>query len=201
MKLLLTSTGFTNPKLGEIFISLLEKPIDKVKVIFIPTASRTEHELNYVKESKEELIQLGIKLENLLVYNLDKKLSYENVKDNDVVYICGGNTFYLTAKMREDSFDRVIKRLVKEGRLYLGVSAGSVLAGPNIDIASPFDPNDIGLKDLNGLKLTNIIVCPHYDQKEKQIIEEYKKKEKYQIIPITNTEALLVLDKETKIVE
>ena len=200
-KLLLTSTGFTNKKIGKVFINLLKKPVSDVKIIFIPTASRTKKEFYYVEESKTELIKIGIKTENLLIYNLDKKLSYSHVKDYDVIYVCGGNTFYLTAKMREDGFDKVIKRLVKEDKLYLGVSVGSVLAGPNIDIASPFDPNDIELKDWTGLNLTNIIVSPHYNKKDKSIIEKYKKEEGYKIIPLTDNQALKVIDEKEEIVE
>lgn len=103
--------------------------------------------------------------------------------------------------MREDGFDNVIKRLVKEGTLYLGVSAGSVLAGPNIDIASPFDSNDIELKDWAGLHLTDIIVSPHYNKKDKSIIEKYKQEEKYKVIPLTDNQALRIIDEKEEIVE
>ena len=201
MKLLLTSTGFTNKKVGEFFVRLLNKPTSKVKIIFIPTASRTEEELKYVKESMEELIELEIKPENIFNYNLDKRLSYKDVQSYDVIYVCGGNTFYLTAKMRKDGFDKVIKKLVREGKIYLGVSAGSVLAGPNIDIASPFDPNDIGLKDWIGLNLTKIIVSPHYTEKEASIIKEYKQKEKFPGGPLTDSQALFVSENENRIIE
>ncbi len=201
MKLLLTSTGFTNPKIGDFFVNLLNKPISKVKIIFIPTASRSKEELYYVEESKNELIQIGIKKSNLFIYNLDKRLSYNDVKNYDVIYVCGGNTFYLTLKIREDGFDKVIKKLVKEDKLYLGVSAGSVLAGPNIDAAAPFDPNDVNLKDWTGLNLTDIIVSPHANNKDKKIIEKLAREAKYKFIPITDNQALFISDKEKKIIE
>lgn len=201
MKLLLTSTGFTNPRIGDFFVNLLNKPLSEVKVIFIPTASRSKEELYYVEESKNELIQRGIKTSNLSIYNLDKRLSYNAVKDYDVIYVCGGNTFYLTLKIREDGFDKVIKRLVKEDKLYLGVSAGSVLAGPNIDIASPYDPNDVKLKDWTGLGLTDIIVSPHYTDNDKEVVKKFKKEEKYKVIPLTDNQALFISDKEKKIIE
>lgn len=201
MKLLLTSTGFTNPKVRDFFVKILNKPISEVKIIFIPTASRTEEELYYVKESKTELINIGIKSKNLFVYNLDKKLSYNKARSYDVIYTCGGNTFYLTLKMREDGFDNIIKQLVKEGKLYFGVSAGSILAGPNIDIASPYDPNDVKLKNLSGLGLTDIIVSPHYTDNDKEVVKRFKRKEKYKIVPLTDSQALFISDKETKIIE
>lgn len=200
-KLLLTSRGFTNRKIGQYFIELLDKPVFDAKILFIPTASRTKDELHYVEESKTELIQIGIKAENLFIYNLDKKLSYPKVNDFDVIYVCGGNTFYLTAKMREDGFNKVIKKLVKDGKLYLGVSAGSVLAGPNIDIASPFDPNDIGLKDWRGLNLTNTIVSPHYTNKDKDIIEKFKLEEKFKVVPLTDNQALRIIGNKEEIIE
>ena len=191
------SENFKKRKMGLV----LDNSKEIIKVILIPTASRTKEEFHYVKKDKIELYKIGITKKNLFVYNLDKKLTYNKVRDCDVIYICGGNTFYLTAKMKEDGFDKVIKKLVKNNKIYVGVSAGSILAGPNIDIANPFDENDIGLKDWSGLKLTNRIVTPHFDNKEKEIIEQFKKKEKFQIIPITNNQALFVTKKENKIIE
>ena len=81
------------------------------------------------------------------------------------------------------------------------MSAGSILVCPNIDIASPFDENDVNLTDLTGLNLTDVIVSPHYKDEEKTIIDNFKKKSQYEIVPLTDNQALLVLDGETKIVE
>ena len=202
-KLLLTSAGFLNPEISDVFLELLNKPTSEIKIIFVPTASRTEEELKYVRESKEELIALGIKSRNIKNLDSNLKVSYNEVKGFDVIYVCGGNTFYLLSKVRETIFDDVIKKFVKDGGLYVGVSAGSIIVGPNIEIAgwgSHRDENDIQLKNLIGLNITNIAVYPHFEEQLQQEVEEFKKKVKYPIVVLNNNQALLILDSKTKII-
>ena len=200
-KLLLTSTGLANKNITNQFLQIIDKPVSQIKIIFIPTASRNDEELHYVQESKKELLDLGILENNIKTLNLDKPVSFDEVEDFDVIYVCGGNTFYLLKKVRETGFDKVIIEFAKTDKLYFGVSAGSILVCPNIDIASPFDENDVNLTDLTGLNLTDVIVSPHYKDEEKTIIDNFKKKSQYEIVPLTDNQALLVLDGETKIVE
>ncbi len=200
-KLLLTSTGLVNQNITNQFLQIINKPVSQIKIIFVPTAARTEEELKYVNESKKELLDLGILENNIKTINLDKPVLFKEIKDFDVVYVCGGNTFYLLKKVKENGFDKLIIEFVKAGKLYFGVSAGSILVCPNIDIAVPFDENDIGLTDLTGLNLTDVIVSPHYCEEEKPIIDKFSKKLQYKIVPLTDDQALLVLDGETKIVE
>ena len=200
-KLLLTSTGLANQNIKNHFLQIIDKPISQVKIIFVPTASRSEEELKYVNDSKKELLDLGIPENNIKTLNLDKPVSFQDVEGFDVIYVCGGNTFYLLKKVRETGFDKVIIEFTKTGKLYFGVSAGSILVCPNIDIASPFDENDVNLTDLTGLNLTDVIVSPHYCEEEKPIIDEFKKKSQYKVIPLTDNQALLIIDGETKIIE
>ena len=173
-KLLLTSAGFTNQKISDEFLKLLNRPTSKTKVIFVPTAAKSEDRYEesevwkYVEESRAELIRTGIKEENIKTLDLDHKIRYEETKGFDIIYVCGGNTFYLLAKAKESGFDNIIKKFVEKGGVYVGVSAGSILTGPDIEITLPWDNNDIGLKDFTALNLTDKIICPHYSEKDKK---------------------------------
>jgi len=203
-KLLLTSTGLANQNIKNQFLQIIDKPISQVKIIFVPTASRSKEELKYVDKSKKELLDLGIPENNIKTLNLDKHVSFQDVEGFDVIYVCGGNTFYLLKKVRETGFDKVIFEFVKTDKLYLGVSAGSILVNPDISAASTGlepDENDVGLTDLTGLNLTEIIVSPHYCEEEKPIIDKFKKKSQYKVVPLTDSQALLVIGMETKIIE
>ena len=200
-KLLLTSTGLANQNIKNQFLQIIDKPVSQIKIIFVPTAARSKEELKYVDESKKELLDLGILENNIKTLNLDKSVSFQDVEDFDVIYVCGGNTFYLLKKVRETGFDKVIIDFAKTDKLYLGVSAGSILVCPNIDIASSFDENNVNLADLTGLNLTDVIVSPHFCEEEKPIIDKFKKKSQYKVISLTDNQALLVIDGETKIIE
>ena len=195
MKLLLTSAGFLNKEVSDIFVKLLGKPAEQVKVIFIPTASRTEEELIYVKKSRQELINLGIK--NIVTFNLDKKILKEDVKNADAIYVCGGNTFYLLKKIRESGLDRLLDNY---NGLYVGVSAGSIVVGPSIEIAEPWDENDVNLSDKTGMKIVDFAVAVHYQRKDKTIIQKLKNRADYEIVELTDNQAVFIEDGERKII-
>ncbi|MCB2291549.1 Type 1 glutamine amidotransferase-like domain-containing protein [Clostridium sp. CS001] len=200
-KLLLTSAGFENPKVGNEFLKLINNNPSIVKVLFIPTASRTEDELYYVEESRKELLDVGIKEENIIIYNLDYTISNDVLDKISVVYVCGGNTFYLLNKIREVKFDSVLNKLMQSGVIYVGASAGSLVVGPNINIPDYSDSNDICISDFNGLNITDIVVVPHYSDRQKEIIDEAKKNTKYPIVPLTDSQALLIMHGNITIIE
>jgi dipeptidase E len=200
MALLLTSTGLSNEIIKRQFLGLLNKPVSEIKVIFVPTASRTEHELKYVQASMNELLALGVQGKNIKTTDLGKKVSPASVQDYDVMYVCGGNTFYLLKKVRDSGFDRVIQEFVGGGKLYLGVSAGSILSCPAVDIASPADENDVNITDFRGLALVDFVVSPHYSKEEARFVQEYQKKSKLRVVPITDTQAVLVVDGKSRII-
>lgn len=194
MKLLLTSAGFENPKVGEKFVDLVGKPASKMRVIFVPTASRTKEELKYVDEAKKELLNIGVQSKNIKTLHLDHHISYGEVKEFDVIYVCGGNTFFLLSRVRETGFDKVIKQFLKEAKVYVGVSAGSILVGPNTEIAIPYDENDVGITDFSGLHLIDVIITPHYTPAEKKTIDKYRRQSGYKVVPLTDRQAYLVVD-------
>ena len=65
-------------------------------------------------------------------------------------------------------------------------------------ISSAFDENDVNLTDLTELNLIDVIVSPHYCEEEKLIINDFKKKSQYEVVPLSDRQALLVIDEETK---
>lgn len=196
MKLLLTSTGLTNKKVENTFLKMLDKSIEKINVIFIPTASRSAEELKYVEESRQELIDLGIK--NIKTLDLNNKVDKNVLENIDIIYVCGGNTFYLLSKIRESGFDKIIQNY---NGIYVGVSAGSIIVGPNIEVANlpPADENNVNLLDTTGLNIVNFAIVPHYIKKDHAIIQKFRDKVNYEIIEISNNQAVLVENGKRKI--
>ena len=105
--------------------------------------------------------------------------------------------------MRKIGFNKEIKKLVKQGICYFGISAGSILTGPRIDIAQigNGDKNDIKLKNLIGLKLTNEIIHPHYSKKDEEAVKEFEKQNKCQVSRLTDKQALLIKGRIKKIIK
>ena len=111
-----------------------------------------------------------------------------------VIYVCGGNTFVYLDRIRKTGLDQFIVNSVRSSRsIYVGVSAGSIIAGPSIEIAgwgSQGDSNDVGLRNLEGLNLTNMVIYPHYTEELKAEVDEFKQKYGYLVQELKDNQAL-----------
>ncbi|MEK7645035.1 MAG: Type 1 glutamine amidotransferase-like domain-containing protein [Patescibacteria group bacterium] len=192
MKLLLTSAGLSNKKISNLLVSMLQKKPNECSVLLVAYAQNNNEQF-YVKESKKELIDLG--LSSISFFNL-KESTFEETCEYDLIYVCGGNTFAILDQMRATGIDKFITDSVKSGKsIYLGVSAGSIIAGPDILIAghgSEGDKNEIALKDLAGLALTNVSVFPHFKSHQRSEVDEFRNKVDNPVIELTDDEAVLV---------
>ena len=194
MRLLLTSSGLDTQKLRRKFSNMLERKTAEAKVAVIHAARKPEH-LVYVNEVGKELNRLGILHPNVLYFNIAKDKSFPKLANYDAVYVCGGNTFYILDRMRRSGVEESIKKFVRTGGLYIGVSAGSIIAGGSIEIASwgrEGDPNEINLRDLKGFCFTNITIFPHYKTKLKKEVNEFRNKVSYPVEPIKDGEAIVI---------
>ena len=205
-KLLLTSDGLTSPALGKRFLELVGKDSEDIKVLFVPTASERKHDEAYLKrktayfdQCEEILVGFGVKKEHMVWLDINNILAAGDINSYDAMFVCGGNTFYLLHEIRRTGFDKKIIEFIGQGKLYIGESAGSILVGPSILIATPFDENDIGLTDNIGLKMTEKIICPHYNKKEKDLIDAFEKEHNCEVVRLKDGQAVEVLDGVSKI--
>ena len=207
MKLLLTSMGWEkNLKIRKEFLKLTNKKPFEIVIFFVTTATKKDKDWKYVKFHIKELKKIGINEKNIKIFSLNKKIKPSDLKNVNIIYVCGGNTFYYLDKMRKTGLDKKIKELVKNGVGYFGMSAGSIVTGPKINIASigmviPGDKNDIKLKNLTGLELTNIIIYPHYIKQEKIIVKKFEKENKCKVLRLTDKQALLIRGKIKRIIK
>ena len=207
MKLLLTSQGWEkNLKIKKEFLKLANKKPSKIVLFLVTTATKKDKDWKHVKFHVKELKKIGLNKKNIKVFSLNKKVESSNLKSVDLIYVCGGNTFHYLYKIRTTGLDKEIKKLVKKGVSYFGISAGSIVAGPRIDIASigvtvPGDKNDLGLKNLNGLRLINTIIYPHYSRQEERAIKRFEKENKCKVFRLTDRQALVVRGKIKRIIK
>ena len=91
----------------------------------------------------------------------------ESVADDaDLLYVCGGNTFHLLHSIQNAAapIREQIVSLCDRGGLYIGSSAGAVIAGSDISSAGEIHPdrNRDGVTDLTGLGFVPRHIIPHY---------------------------------------
>lgn len=206
MRLFLTSAGLP-PETTEAFLGMLGKNPEGVRVFFISTASYGEHpegEAEYVRKDKQRLSELGFSVVEDVDLRSENEQSLRIKLENfDIIFVEGGNTFYLLKYIRESGFDKVLKEFLNKGGVYLGVSAGSYVAGPDISVANwkhADDQNIVGLKDLRGLGLVDFYISPHYVPEHETILNENKHKVSRPIYALTDQQAILVEDGDIKFV-
>ena len=112
------------------------------------------------------ILDLGILKENILEYKIGNPI---NINDFDVMYMMGGNTFYLLDIIRKTNFGIEIKNFINSGKIYVGSSAGSEILGNSIEPAIGYDENNINMTDFTGLKIVDGLIIPHCNKKEKYI--------------------------------
>jgi len=201
MKLFLTSAGLP-PETTEEFLKLLPQKPEETKICFIATASHPEENKCYVERDRERLWELGFKIIELDLKKENKNSLRDRLKDFDVLFVEGGNTFYLLKYIRESGFDEALKLFLKRGGIYLGVSAGTMVTGLNIESANwkYADKNIVNLKDLTGLKLVPYVFSVHIDESNLDIIKNIANKIDYPVIALTDKQALLIDNGIKKIV-
>jgi dipeptidase E len=117
--------------------------------------------------------------------------------DARVLVVSGGDPFALLALAGPAGMGEAAEALLRRDGLYVGMSAGAMLAGPSLEpatLTSPFAPPP-GL-DLRGLGLTDVCVLPHADHpgRAERIAEaERRYGERYRLVPLRDG-ASLVLD-------
>ena len=203
MKLLLTSNGI-KPGFRDDFLSLLPKPIREISVSYIITAAFGEAgDKSWVNIAKKDLQKLGISnIEDLDIRDKTENELYSILSKKDIILVNGGNTFYLLKYAIESGFDKVIKKLINQDKIYVGVSAGSYLACPTIEQTywKNRHENAVGITDLKALNLVSFIIVAHFSLSFEKMVEEEIKKSKYSVVFLHDTQAALVNGNKIKIV-
>src|SRR3989344_4527571 len=203
-RLLLTSQGI-QPELEDVFLSCLGEAPERKRVSFITTAARGEgtYYPKWMDIYKKQLEGCGIKnIEEMDLKGKTPRDTRQALSDKEIIFVNGGNTFYLLHWARKSGFFELLPELLKEGKFYVGVSAGSYIVCPTIEAATwkRQDRNMIGLKDLTGLNLIPFLISAHFEEKYRPTIERAARNTAYPIVALYDTQAVLVEDSIYKVV-
>ena len=191
MKLLLTSAGMRAKSLIEQVTSHLSNPIH---CLYIITASIPELDKTYLVRDRVVMEELGWKVEEMDLATVSRDALAEALNRNHLVYVQGGNTFYLMKWIRESGFDQLIHSWLEKGGVYIGVSAGSIVAGTDMGTASIAggDTNDVGLMDFFGMGFIDRVIEVHYEPWMEEEIVQYEHAHQVEIERLTDDQAMVV---------
>ena len=133
MKLLLTSAGLTNSSIGNALKELVSKNPSDSLVAYVPTASNAEPgNKDWVIKDFINLYRFGfnnIDIVDPTAAGIDWK---KRMEPADIIYLSGGNTFHLLDQFRKTGLDKWLNEKLAD-KVYVGVSASTIIAGPTIE--------------------------------------------------------------------
>ena len=202
--LLLTSAGIV-PEIRDYFISILpKKKPEENRVAFVTTAAYGESKNpTWMEKDRHSLHDCGIKhIEDLDLKEKTQKELEQMLSDKDIIFVNGGNTFYLLKWVRESSFDKVLPSFLKRGGLYVGVSAGSYIACPTIEAATwkHQDRNRVGIMNFEALGLVSFLITAHFEDKYRAVVDSAAQRTNYPIVALSDEQACLVQGKKVKVI-
>ena len=181
-------------------------------VSYIPTAIIGEADGDeaviegMIKEETDMLESLGLKVDVLEISAASREKITRSLTENDLIFVGGGNTFFLLQELRRTGADKLLAREVEQGKLYIGESAGAAVACPDIGYCALMDAPEKApeLESYSGLRLVDFYVVPHLDNEEmgegaRKIIETYG--DKLDLKVITDEQAILVEGDKAEILD
>ncbi len=200
----LTSNGLTSLNLINEFKTAIKDKADKCCIV--PTAMEKDKNIDlWLSETKSELSTYSLTCD-YFYFGID---SNEKLLEYDVIYICGGNVFYLMQKIKETHSEEILKKAANE-KIIVGVSAGSLIMQKDLILIKELIPRmnkRVKLKDLTALNLTNNIEhLPHktrytntIDAFEKRV-KTYEKKSGNNVICLEDGQGIIINGKNHKLI-
>lgn len=169
------------------------------KVLYISTASKVEEYTGYIDEGKQALKKLGFKIEDLDIAKNSESIVLAKIAKAELLFIAGGNTFYLLQELKNKHLLQLVRERINKGLPYIGESAGAIILTPDIEYNKIMDSLNVApvLTDYSALNIINFYVLPHYIEEPfiETVQETFKTyKNKLDLIPINNNEAIIVTD-------
>lgn len=198
-KLLLTSAFvFVTDEL----LKIIPKSPTNLTVAFIPTGADLSEDPWYMLADRKTLVDLGFRVIDLPLKGKLKTEVKEVLDQADIIFVGGGNTFYLLDEANKSGFSELVPDYVNKGVIYVGGSAGSYIACPTIEAAGWMnaDRNVVNITDLTAMNLIPYIIKAHYSPEKTEAIKTAIQNCKYEIKILTDKQALLAIDDNYQIV-
>ena len=200
MKLFLTSYLAGTKELVQNFLT----QNNVQKILFIPTAANVEEYRGYVDEGIAALKEDGYDVTVLDIATAPHSESVQVIKNSGCLCISGGNTFYLLQELKRNGLLDLIKQKIQDDMLYIGESAGAIIACPDISYNQIMDDKTVAteLTNYSGMGLVDYYVLPHngefpFVETTAQTIKTYG--EKINLVPLNNSQAVVVENEDFSI--
>ncbi|NUS73445.1 MAG: type 1 glutamine amidotransferase-like domain-containing protein [Corynebacteriales bacterium] len=141
---------------------ILDTEPARVRTVFVPTAGSAYDTASWIAVEREWLTRNGFPVEDLELATASPELVAEKLSNADMIYVAGGNTYFLLEHMQRTRF---WKALEHHNPIYVGVSAGAIVTCPDIAHIADLDERELapGLADTTAAGLVDFSILPHVD--------------------------------------
>lgn len=137
-----------------------------MKLAFIRTAAEAEEgPFDWLEADRAALQSAGFDVTDYTFTDKNVQEVRDELSTFDVLYMEGGHTFYLLQQMQQCGAIEIIRDLVQNhGKIYIGTSAGSIVAGPDVAPAQLGESYEKApqLDGTIGLCLVQFVIFPHW---------------------------------------
>ena len=218
LRVMLTSNGLSSRALKDEYSRMIDDMgIDKATMLYVTTAARAvgwseqevRNEANWLKHELNLFRIICLDVATLSEQELNAAISIH--RDIHVVYVEGGNAWYLRHHMRISGFDQILRSLCDRGALYLGVSAGAIVAGASVQVAAWKGWNETkGLKGLEQVDWSNesvsagLDICsscsvfPHYSRKWENLVDRCVRELDHDCIVLSDGQGYVIDSEDTR---
>jgi len=127
---------------------------NRTRLVFVPYALHDRRA--YCAQAESRLTRLGFEFTSAH----DVSNASRAIEQSEVIFVGGGNTFRLLHELQKNCLIEPIHRAMRNGALYIGSSAGSIVACPSLKTTK--DMPVVQPMSFEALALVPFQISPHY---------------------------------------
>jgi len=209
MKLLLTSSGITNKSIEKALSKLLGKSFKNATLAFVPTAANVEKgDKSWLIKDVENFRKLAFSSFDIVdISAVQKDIWLPSFENADVLVFGGGNVNYLLKWMKKSGLEKILPKLLGT-KVYVGISAGSMIAAKTISFSKSnilYYEKTGRLDRTKGLGFVGFEIRPHLNSKwfpkvRLPYLEKLAKETPNTFYAIDDNTAIQVIDNKISVV-
>lgn len=187
---------------------LVGKDFAEAKLVFIPTAANVEAgDKWWLIKDFTKCKELGFAEVDIVdVAAVPREVWEPRLRNADVFLFGGGNTSYLMSQIKKSGLAAILPELL-ETRVYVGISAGSMVASSDLkekEMQRLYEEPIVDGASNEGLGLVDFLVVPHMDSpyfpRASELIEEVAKDTDLPLYALDDQSAVKVVDGKVEVV-
>lgn len=142
--------------------SVLPSDPPDLRTVFVPTAGGAYPAAPWIDRDREWLAANGFAFTELDLQEREAAEVETALQNADLVYVAGGNTYFLLQEMKRTNFFEIVCNL---DAVYVGASAGAIVLCPDIAYIADLDDRALApdLEDTRGAGVVDFRILPHMD--------------------------------------